>query len=234
MYCKKCGVELEDDVLICPLCGTPVGSHLSGKHPDVNKRYGFHEPHKPMNEPQKKFTWEIVSIILLSATIGAVSIDFIINRHMSWSVYPVAINLVIFSYISLFAFWNVKTVGRLIGCFVLSSFFLASLDLLISGINWSVTIGIPLLFTANLVAILLIAVIRLSRFKGINLIAYGFVAAAIQSVFVDSILSFSKRKSFHLGWSLIVVACVIPVVLILLFLHFRLKRGRRLARVFHS
>jgi len=237
MYCKKCGVELEDNVLNCPLCGTPVagdGDNANKKNPNINEPYGFQELQKPMNEPQKKFTWEIVSIILLSATIGAVSINLIIENQISWSEYPVAINLVIFSYVSLFAFWKVKTAIRLIGCFFLSSLFLVVLDVLTSGIDWSLTIGIPLLFTGNLVAALLIIVIQISKYKGINLIAYGFVAAAIQSVFIDGILSFFKTKSFHLGWSLIVIACVVPVVLVLLFIHFRLKKGRRLESIFHN
>lgn len=237
MYCKKCGVELEDNMIVCPLCGTPVtgyGSNTTNRNLPVAEQYGYREPHKPMNEPQKRFTWEIVSIILLSATIGAVSINLIVNHHISWSEYPVAVNLIIFSYISVFAFWKVKTTIRLVGAFLLSAVFLVGLDMLTSGIDWSVTIGIPLLFTSNLVAASLVAIIRISRYKGINLIAYGFVAAAIQSVFVDGILSFFKTGTFHLEWSLIVIACVAPVVLVLLFVHFRLKRGRRLESVFHT
>lgn len=236
MYCKKCGVELEDNMLNCPLCGTPVadGGKVVNRGLSVVEQYGYKEPHRPMNEPQKRFTWEIVSIILVSATIGAVGIDLIINHRISWSEYPIAINLVIFSYVSLFAFWKVNTVIRLVGCFFLSSLFLLGLDMLTSGIDWSVTIAIPLLFTGNLVVALLVTMIRISRYKGINLIAYGFVAAAIQSVFIDGILSFFKTGSFRLGWSLIVVACVVPVVLVLLFVHFRLKRGRRLESFFHT
>lgn len=237
MVCKNCGVELEDNMLICPLCSTPVtgdDGKADNRKPDLTEQPDFQEPRKAMNQPQKKFTWEIVSIILLSATIAAFSIDFIINKSITWSEYPVAINLAIFTYISLFVFWNVKTFIRLIGCFVLSSFFFVSLDALTSGIQWSVTLGIPLLFTGNMVAAVLIAVIRTSRYKGVNLIGYGFVAAAMQSVFVDSILSLFKTGTIHPGWSLIVVACVIPVVLVLLFVHFRLKRGRRLERLFHT
>jgi uncharacterized membrane protein YwaF len=119
------------------------------------------------------------------------------------------------------------------GGFILSSVCLVILDAFTTRISWSVRLGIPLLLTGNLVAAALIAVIRKSRYKGINLLAYAFLGAAVLCLCIDGLLSFFKTGLFQLQWSVITTACIIPVVIVLLFVHFRLKRGRSLKRTFH-
>jgi hypothetical protein len=231
MICKNCGVELEDDMLVCPLCGQPVNSNAPANTRAAygKQTYGYRE----MSKPQKKFTWEIVSLILLSAAIATFVVDFIISRRITWSEFPAAICLTIFCYVSLFAFWNQTTLVDMAGGFILSSLCLVILDLFTAGIQWSVKLAIPLLFISNVVTAALIAVIRQARYKGINLIAYIFLGAAVLCVFIDGILSFFKTGLFQIEWSVIVIACTIPVVIVLLFVHFRLKKGRSLEKTFH-
>lgn len=235
MYCKNCGVELEDVMLNCPLCGEPVGSNglAGGVPPSTPRQQPLSSSHGKMSPPQKKFTWEIVSIILLSAIIATLTIDFVINRSITWSEYPAAICLIVFSYVSLFAFWNRRTVIEMAGGFIISSFFLIVLDALTGGIQWSVKLGIPLLFLSNMVAAVLITIIRISKYKGVNLIAYAFLGAVILCIGIECILSFFKGGLLRLDWSIIVTACTVPVVMVLFFVHFRLKKGRSLERIFH-
>ncbi|TWI82526.1 DUF6320 domain-containing protein [Chitinophaga japonensis] len=230
--CNNCGVELEDDMQYCPLCGEPVAGVGNEKRPAIPEREIFDYPGK-MTPPQKKFTWEIISIILLSGTVATSIIDFIITRGVSWSEYPVAISVTIFFYISLFAFWEQRTVMQMAGGLILSACFLVGIDALTGGIGWSVQLGIPLLFAANVVVAGLLAVIRRSKHKGINLIAWAFLAAALLCIGIEGILSFAATGAFHFGWSIIAAGCVVPVVLALLFVHFRLRKGRSLQKTFH-
>jgi len=235
MYCKNCGVELEENMINCPLCGELVGANDSASNIQnknlVLEQSSFRQA--KMSRPQKKFTWEIVSIILLSGAVASFVVDFFINKGITWSEYTVAIGLTIFSYVSLFAFWEQQTIMEIIGGFVVSSFFLTLLDALTNGISWSIQLAIPLLFAANFILILLIAVIRRSKFKGVNLIAFSFIAAALLCICTDAILSYFKNHFLQLRWSIIVSACVIPVTVVLFFVHYRLKKGRNLKRTFH-
>lgn len=234
MYCQNCGVELEDNILICPLCGETVSENQSAKIQNTDSvliQSPFEQTKK--SKPQKKFTWEIVSIILLSGTAANFIVDFFINNGITWSEYTVAIGLTIFSYVSLFAFWEQPTIVEIIGGFAVSSFFLTLLDALTSGIDWSIRLAIPLLFAANLIVIILIAVIRRSKIKGINLIAYAFIAASLLCICVDAVLASFETQSVKLRWSIIVSACVLPVVVVLFFVHYKVKKGRNLKRTFH-
>jgi len=230
--CSNCGVELEDDMPYCPLCGEPVAGVGKEEAPAPSGQEIFDYSRK-MTLPQKKFTWEIISIILLSGTIATAVIDFIITRGISWSEYPVAISVTIFFYISLFAFWQQRTVTQMAGSFILSACFLAGIDAFTGGIGWSVKLGIPLLLAANIVVAGLLAIFRLSKHKGINLIAWAFLAVAVLCISIEGMLSFAKTGAFRFGWSIIVAGCMIPVVLALLFAHFRLRKGRSLQKTFH-
>ena len=96
-----------------------------------------------------------------------------------------------------------------------------------------VVMGIPLLFICNLVVLAFITIIRKSKYKGINLIAYAFLFASLICLSIEGVVSVFKNQKLQLHWSIIVASCVIPVVIVLLFMHFRLKKGRSLEKTFH-
>jgi hypothetical protein len=230
--CKNCGVELEPTMTVCPLCREAIGNKECVTTADSDKKNRFIYG-KKMSPPEKKFTWEIVSLILLSAIAATLVIDCIINKTITWSEYPVAISLTVFSYLSLFTFWPQHTTLQLAGGLIVSTLLLLLLDTITNGINWSIKLGIPLILAATFLTAIFIKIIHHSTYKGINLIAYGFLGVAIFCVFIDGILFFNLKGIFHVDWSLLVVACTIPVVLVLLFVHFRMKKGRSLKRTFH-
>ena len=230
--CRNCGVELEETMTVCPLCRQAAGNSEIASIPDTAGKqfivYG-----KKMSPPEKKFTWEIISLILLSCIVAAIVIDCILNSSITWSEYPAAICLTVFSYISMFTFWQQRTTFQLAGGLTLSIILLFLFDLITDGINWSIKVGIPLIFAATFLAAILIKIIRHSKYKGINLIAYAFLGAAILCILIDGILYYYLRGIFHVDWSLLVVACTIPVVIVLFFVHFRMKKGRSLKKTFH-
>jgi hypothetical protein len=227
--CKNCGVELEDNMQTCPLCGQPANA-------DNVKKTASQQPllyTGQMTAPQKKFTWEIVSLILLSAIVVTFILNFIINKRITWSEYPMAISLIIFSYLSLFAFWRQRTIILLMVGFVLSSGCILALDLITGGISWALWLGIPLLLAATVIVIMLLVIIDSASHKGVNLLAWGFLGAGLLCICIEGILSYYQVNQLNLTWSVIVGACVIPVSLVLLFVHFRLKKGRSLKKTFH-
>ncbi|ANE50927.1 DUF6320 domain-containing protein [Flavisolibacter tropicus] len=236
MICKNCGVQLEETMQTCPLCGeSAIGEKPSTSTFSLSygKRHPSHLAAVQMSPPQKKFTWEIVSIILLSGALTTFVVDFILNRRITWSEYPLAICLTIFCYLSLFAFWNQPTLLKMTGGLLLASLCLVILDAVTGGLHWSVRLGIPLLLISNLIASALIVITRRSRYKGINLIAYIFLGVALICIAIEGVLSFFEMGWAQWHWSVIVAACIIPVVGVLLFVHFRLKEGRSLEKTFH-
>lgn len=238
IICNNCGVELEPDMNLCPLCETPVNNDIpveatkeSPKKVRLHRQTSFES--RKMDLPQRKAVWELVSIILI-LLIGATSlINYIINKEISWSEYPVAVCLIIFSYVTSFAYLNKRREIQLLCAFVISSVFIFVLDTFTGGNSWALRLGIPILFFSNIIFIGLLSVFRISRQRGINLIAYSFLAAALLCVGVEAITDLYIFNHIKMAWSLIVCACVIPVAAVLLFMHYRMKKGQDLNKTFH-
>jgi hypothetical protein len=239
MYiCKNCRVELEPDMDFCPLCEQPVNSEVienqsvdEGNQERSKSIKSFES--RRMSKPQRRATWELVSIIIILLVITTSLINYVIHRSITWSEYPVAVFLVVFAYVSSFAFLNQGRGIQLLLAFVTASIGILVLDVFTGGPNWALELGIPLLFFANLVVMLLGVVFRSAKQRGINLIAYAFLAAILLCLFVEATIDFYMFNEINLVWSLIVSACFLPVVAVILFMHHRMKKGRDLNRTFH-
>ena len=230
MICNNCGVELEENMVSCPLCGAPAGTTAPAgtlQYPQVADLSGKITPR------QKKLTWEIVSLVLLCGSVATFIVDFVLNRRMSWSELPVAICLAIFSYVSLFAFSRRNTFGKISLSCLLSALAFVLLDAYTGGIKWSIGMGIPLLVVSNITVLVMILVVRKTVYKGINLIAYGFIGATCLCVAIEGILVVYNTNRLLLHWSVLVAVCLLPVIAVLLFVHTRLKKGRSLEKTFH-
>jgi hypothetical protein len=99
--------------------------------------------------------------------------------------------------------------------------------------EWGIKFGIPLIFSFYLVAFVLISLVRRSRQRGINLIAYFLIAAGILSLCIEGIISFQIKNRLDLQWSVIILTSVLPVSAILFFIHYRLRKGTDLKRFFY-
>lgn len=234
--CKICEVELEDDMEQCPLCGTQIGldtrSELMTSHQGSN--LGATGALKPRKQTLlQRIVWQVTSIVLFSATISTLIIDLIVHRLVTWSVFPVSISLVIFFYISVFAFWHAKRIYQILAGLLISSALFVVLNLIFPRSDWLLRLGLPILGAINLITIALIALINMTSHRGLNVIAYTCVAIGILCISIELILSF-YTGNIALRWSVIVSACLLPVTVALLFIHHRIKRNPDLEKLFHT
>jgi hypothetical protein len=236
MICINCGVELEDSMLICPLCGTPAVAGETGKaglDPGTLQTPPVSDTSREITPRQKKMTWELISLVLLCGSVATFIVDFVLSRGMTWSELPVALCLAIFSYVSFFAFSMRSTFLKICLSCLLSALGFLLLDAYTRGIDWSIGKGIPMLLVSNMVVLAMILVVRKTVYKGINLIAFAFIAAACLCIAIESILSLNNIGRLSLHWSLLVTICLVPVIIVLLFVHIRMKKGRSLEKTFH-
>lgn len=230
IICKNCGVELEPHMQYCPLCELKVEGDLLATTAPVIKEVANG---RIMTQPQRKATWEIVSIIILLVIMATSLLNFILNKRISWAEYPMAACLVIFSYVSVFAFLHKKREVQIFYVFLMASLLIFMLDLLTSGLSWSIYLGIPILFFLNVILAASIRIYRKIKHKGINLLVYAFLAAAFFCLGTEAVIDNFVNNAIHMVWSLIVVGSVLPVITVLLFMHVRLKKGNDLTRMFH-
>lgn len=234
IICKNCGVELDPEMNECPLCERPI--YGNENEPAQNRKneskFSYFDTRR-MNQPQRKATWELVSVILILIIIITSIINFVVNGEISWSEYPVATSLVLFSYITCFAFLNKPREIQVLIVLISASMLIFLLDLATGEPFWARKLGIPILLILNAVIIGLMKIIQFSKERGVNLIAYFFLAAALLCLGIETTIDNYLGTHPKLVWSLIVSACVVPIATVLLFMHYRMKRGRDLKKTFH-
>lgn len=237
--CNYCGVELDVEMNYCPLCGHKSNTPVVSSRKDSNKKepveaktvaYNFEDL---TQSQQRKVVWELAAFVLVSISVITLIIDLLISRQITWSKYPMTIGLILLIDISLILFLQKQFFLLFSGCFVSTSLLLFLLDLYNNNLFTGLKLGIPIIFFICLVIFLLAILIRKSKQKGINIIAYSLVAAGMICMCIEGIITLHTQNQLKLQWSLIVLISVLPVSAILLYIHYRLKRVTNLKKAFH-
>jgi hypothetical protein len=217
--CSSCGVELENEVTQCPLCGS------RGNYPSqvilLHKR------------ESRKNIWELSGIIAFSGVIACTSVDLLIGKGLTWSHY---------ADVSILSAWVILTIllrawkKPVIALLSLMLTLLAMLylfDLFSGNRIWFFNLGLPLTLAAFLTIGLIVLLFKIVRFKGFNLLGSGLFASSLFCIMAEIIIDNYLFESVTVRWSLIVTVSIFPIVMILFFAHYRMKKGRQLDSYFH-
>ncbi|MFW9923208.1 MAG: hypothetical protein ACFFDW_07990 [Candidatus Thorarchaeota archaeon] len=233
-HCPKCGVEVEPNKIQCPLCNTPI------KEEEESEDYKGKYPEEPavteqvprrFSKRKRMLVWEISSFVLLIPLIVTLSVDLIVNGEVGWSLYPIS---------SLIFTWLVMTIPLLfpkrfilIGISELLfplTFFLI-IDLIDNlSIDWYPVLALPIiLITAAVVAIITLISLKVKK-RGLNIVAVVLFGVGVVCVCIDLVITYFLQGKFGAIWSLFVL---VPTVLIggfLLYLHYRVMKGKDFKR----
>lgn len=226
--CKNCGVELDDNMEICPLCN-------EGEISDSSKKTIIY-PSDAVDFAKKdsrKYAWELSGVVTFSGVIISLMIDFLFGKGMNWSLYSVTALLYVWSSISLFFFALRKPFLLFPGLLLLTLGLEVIFDLIDEPVKWFVPIALPITITFFILLGLVIVAYKSVKHKGFNILAFILIAFSILCIVSELFIDLAVFGSIEIKWAAIVSAALIPVALVLLFLHYRLERGRRLDSFFH-
>lgn len=239
VQCPNCGVEAEENANFCSLCGEPLLESTSDNAAFIKSGKLRREEHLLSDYQQltgfqkRKIFWQISGLILISGIIITLLIDFITHRNITWSKYPATISLVLFINFTLNTFLRKKIKLMVALSFLSVTGLFMLFDVFSGDTGWEIKLGIPILLVAYLTVFGLFFLIRKAKQKGLNVIAYSMVAAGLLCICIEGIISIYFRSSVYLGWSLIVIVSVVLIAVLLLFIHYRLKKATDLKRFFH-
>lgn len=236
--CNYCGVELDVEMNYCPLCGhksnTPVaaGHYGANKNGSQESNEDFHFEELSFHQKQK-LVWELAAFVLVLTSVVTLIIDLLATKQVTWSKYTMTIGVVLLIDISLILLMYKRIFLVLIGCFLTTSLLLFLLDLYNHNLDRGLELGIPIIFFIFIVVFFLALLIRKTKQKGINIIAYSLMAAGIICMCIEGIISLHILRKLDFQWSVIVLVSVLPVSAILLYVHYRMKKATNLKKVFH-
>jgi len=228
--CINCGVELDDGMAVCPLCGKSPGNKnskedIGGNHPSDIITFNKKE--------NRKHVWELGGILTFSSIAVCTIVDLLISRKLDWSLYSDVSVLALWMTLTLILFLKGRMLVFFSGIMIILLSALLAFDLIDTGPDWFFPVGLPLAISSSVTGWLIALLYRKARFKGFNIIAASLIILAGLTILTELILDNYFHGITDLRWSLIAAVSVLPVALILTFYHYRLKKGKQLDSFFH-
>ena len=84
MYCVKCGVELADSEIVCPLC------HTRAYHPDIDRKEAPlpYPPHRLISRRARKRTaLFVLALVALTLVIQLLVLNLALSGKVTWAFY---------------------------------------------------------------------------------------------------------------------------------------------------
>jgi hypothetical protein len=230
--CANCGVELDESIRICPLCGLNTGQPVSVEKKETAVQYPSDLIILQKKETRKHLL-ELTGVITFSAIAVCSIVDLVLNRRLSWSLYADTAVLAAWICLALILLpirkYYIVIPGLLIT--LLSMLFL--FDIYSGAIDWFFKLGLPVLFAAFLLITIIFVLWHVAHFRGFNILAFSFLLLSGFCIITEICIDKYLYGSISVRWSLIVAVSILPISLVLLFLHYRMKKGKRLDSYFH-
>ncbi len=228
--CVHCGVELDPGLKVCPLCGKNPNTGVEETADHTNHSSEILKIHKKEN---KETIWELSGILAFSGVAICLIVDLLTGRGIQWAHFTSVNILMVWVILTLLLLCRNRPFLLLAGVMAAILAMLLSVDLFTGGVSWFLPVGLPITAAAFLAPVILILLFRFTPMKGLNLIGAGMILIAGFCIVTEIILDLFITGTAGLQWSLITAISIFPVVMILFFYHYRLKRGRRLDTIFH-
>jgi hypothetical protein len=228
--CVNCGVELDEGLKICPLCGKDPGSKEEQENNFDNYPSAIIQLQKKEN---RGYLWELSGIIAFSGIAICTIIDLIITRGLKWSLLSDVSIAAAWVILTLYQFVYKRTLimGASLMLTILAALFL--IDLISTGREWFFPFGLPATIAAFVAVGVVIFLYKAAHLKGLNIIAAALMVFSGFCIVIEVILDEYIHGRVNIRWSLIVSVSILPVALVFFFYHYRLKKGNRLDSFFH-
>jgi len=239
--CRNCGVQVEDGLDECPLCGEPVSERRRQEREHENERENVLRPGsslKPENErtvrSAKIWLFEMVSLVAFTAGIIIFAADIAADFALSWSLYPLlAIGFVYLFTAAIIGFVRVPGLLLVVQTAIVAGFLLL-LDLLLPSGAWFLSLALPITILAALLIGASAFVIRRMGLNVLQALAVVFLASGFGVVGLELIINLARAAEMLVSWSLIAFACTLSLFVLILFINKRLKeRHAAVRKIFH-
>jgi hypothetical protein len=223
--CKNCGVDLGEGNEKCPLCD-PSGNQTER----VTSPADLFRVSKMENA---RNLFEITMLLLVSGVIITIAIDAVFGKGMSWSLMTTTCLGYLIVMISGIYHLRQRTYLMIAVITIATLVLLWLVDILTGNSGWFRALAAPMTASAGLLTAGVMYFNSLSRYRGLNLLATILVAVSIFVVIIEYLTDRFRTSEFKPQWSVVTGASLIIIAMIFIFIHYRLKRGRSLGRLFH-
>lgn len=233
-FCSRCGVEVDSVVEKCPLCEAPIQKLPMENGSPWPSEEAPSPALPPMSTDERKaLSRTITTLGFLIPASFVLTVDWFVTRSLSWSLFALASLGVAWLWALIPLVFNRKPfllITLISGVAIIGA---GVISILAGDSSWLLPIGVPVLTAAGLLSAGVTAMALKARRNGGNLAGWILLALAILSMIIDILVSSWLSGSWKPGWSIIVVSTLVPIAVLLLYLHYRPSRQRKLRQYFH-
>ncbi len=188
----------------------------------------------PMSADERKALARTLTTLgfLIPASI-VLTVDWFINRSLSWSLFALVSLGAAWMWSLLPLFFNRKPYQLILAITVVAIVALTAIGILAGDKSWILSIAVPIVICAGILSSGVTTLTRKTRRVGGNLAAWILQAIAILTVCADILINSRFKESLRPGWSIIAASTLLPISILLLYLHYRPSKQRKLRRYFH-
>jgi len=230
--CPNCGVELDKDLIKCPLCGITNGGDGNTEKEQDSEYYPSDIILLHRKETQRHL-FEFLGIISVSGIAVCSIVDMVTGKSLSWSLFTSVSILTAWISVSLLLLAFRKYYIVIPGLLIAVLFMLFLFDLILPPLSWFFSIALPITLTLFVSVSIVTVLWNIARLKGFNILAFSFIILSLFCIVSELFIDKYLYGSVSIGWSAIVAVSIFPISLILLFVHYRMKKGKRLDSYFH-
>ncbi len=220
-YCVNCGVELSDSAKRCPLCGVEVvlPASLRGAATDSN----LPQQRDIVASAFDKSLWiQVVSVLMFIPALVSLVIDGVFGQGFTWSLYVAAsLGTVWVWSVSPFLYrrnivplWIATDAVAMLGL-------LYVVDAISHTGEWFVPLALPITLSLSLLTLLIVELARRNVLRELHVVAAILIALGVFCIVVEAAVDLYVNRALKLQWSLLVLACCVPLAAVAVLLQRR-------------
>lgn len=230
-YCVNCGVELDETLRRCPLCGTEVINPNRKSEPDPATRPYPTKVELLERRATRRFFLLMATLMLLIPPIVCLICDVLSAGRLSWSAYVIGATAMAYVYVLIpFALekphpWLCLALDC--GITILFLYGIAAH----SSKGWFLPLALPIVLSASAAVGAVLLLFRKCRARFVRL-AGVLTAAALLCVLIDLTVNLYLQRTPVISWSLFVLAPCLILALVALVLNRRARFKEEMRRRF--
>lgn len=212
MYCVKCGVQMDDGTIKCPLCGT-LHTFISGEPIAAAETA----------EPKPRLSRDGVFIIITAASLlliaTALAIDLTVNRHLTWAGY-IAGGVLLLYMVTAFPLWlrNADKLVIVAAEYAATALYLLALEQTIGG-GWYLPVGLPIVLFMCLLTLTLMLIWRRHPSRGLAIAGLAWISLGLTALVLELLINrfIGAEVAVWSPWVLLGCAVVGGALLVIAF-----------------
>ena len=229
--CMHCGVEVEDGARYCPLCRSSIGPGIEGDKAETAppKRIA-----KEAGRRIRRYLLEAVSLLALTGALVVFAADYATGLSITWARYPLVAIVFLWLSVVLLILCSRRAWIYIPAEIAVTDLFLSVLDRFTPGTTWFLPLALPLTLLIGTLLAVTLAVARRRRMSPFAIIATALLAGGVFVVGLELFLNRYFGHRWLISWSAVVLACLLPIVALLLYVRTWLRpRQAELRKLFH-